>query len=123
MYNIGDLSGKQIDQYRLVRQLGNGGCGIVYLAEHILHKTLVAIKILFTHLNTENIPGFIAEANSALLDHPHIMRVRKFGVDNGSPFFIMNYTPHGNLRQRHPSRTPLSWEIVVLYVRQIADAL
>jgi serine/threonine protein kinase len=119
-----DLSGMQLDQYRLIRPLDQdqGGFAVVYLAEHVMYKTPVAIKVL-NALSTSNIPDFILEAKVVLLEHPNIVRIRDFGVDKGYAYFTMNYLPNGSLRRRHASREPISWETIVIYTKQIAEAL
>src|SRR2546425_73849 len=105
MMNMPNLSGKQINQYRLAHKLGDGGFGVVYFANHVKNGTAVAVKILFTRLSTETIHDFIIEAKFSLLQHPNVVRIRDFGVDNGYPYFTMNYVQQGNLRRRHPRGT------------------
>ncbi len=123
MGQMPDLSGRQISQYRLMHKLGGGGYGVVYFARHIQYGTPVTIKILFTNLSTENISDFVMEAKLSVLDHPNVVRVRDFGIDNGYPYFVMNYLQHGDLRKRHARGTRLPWETIFSYVRQVADAL
>ncbi len=57
------------------------------------------------------------------MTHPHIVRVLDFGVENMTPFLVMEYAPHGTLRQRHPRATKLPLPLIVSYVNQIAGAL
>ncbi len=121
--HIPDFTGQQIDQYRLLRYLGKGGSGVVYLAESNLNKAQVALKILYMPLDTRNIPAFITEAQAILLEHPHIVRVKKFGQYQQFPFFVMTYLPRGNLRQLHPFGSKLSWKMILPYLREITDAL
>jgi eukaryotic-like serine/threonine-protein kinase len=118
-----NLIGRQINQYILVRRLGAGTYGAVYLGEHIINKSQVAIKILFDRLSTETIPEFVDEAKFSLFQHPHVVRIRDFGIENSYPYFVMNYLPQGNLRMRHPWGSILPWETVVSYAQQIAQAL
>ncbi len=118
-----DLSGQKIDQYHLIRLLGIGSFAAVYLAEHSVHKTPVALKILFDPLDPSNVPSFINEARVALLDHPHIVRLRDFGMYGNYPYFVMNYLANGTLRQRHGKGKRLSWGLVASYAHQIAEAL
>jgi serine/threonine protein kinase len=119
-----DFQGKQIKQYRLQRSLGVGGFAAVYLAEDTLQHTLVAIKILFTRLDTANIATFISESKVVFLDHPHIVRIRDFDVSpDGYPYFVMEYLERGNLRQRHAAGMSLPWQTVAAYARQVAQAL
>src|SRR5947209_11417648 len=121
---MNDRTGQQLGNYRLVRLLGQGGFADVYLGEHVYLKMPAAIKVLRTQITGDDMSGFVNEAQTiARLRHPHIIRVLDFGVHENTPFLVMDYAPKGTLRQRHPkgSRLPLSF--IVLYFRQIAEAL
>src|SRR5215470_12646857 len=102
-----DLTGTRIDNYQFLNLIGKGAFGEVYLAEHALHKTRVAIKVLYAHLNTKTMGDFINEVRVFRFEHPNIARVRDCLVEDGCLFLVMNYMPHGNLRQRHPRGTQL----------------
>ncbi|MGI9058066.1 MAG: protein kinase domain-containing protein [Ktedonobacteraceae bacterium] len=121
---MADLVGQQLGNYHLVRLLGRGGFAEVYLGEHIHLNTQAAVKVLYTHLDSDDLEKFRNEARTiARLEHPHIVRVLDFGVEDGVPFLIMQYAPHGTLRQRHPRGTNVPLITIVSYVQQIADAL
>ena len=116
--------GEQLGNYRLTRLLGQGGFAEVYLGEHVYLKTPAALKILDTELSEQDATSFVQEAQTlARLSHPHIVRVLDFAVEDGTPFLVIEYAPHGTLRQLHPKGTRLQWETIVLYVQQIAAAL
>jgi len=59
----------------------------------------------------------------AHLEHPHVVQVLDFGVEENTPFLVMAYAPNGTLRHHHPRGIPLPLEQVVLYVKQMAEAL
>ena len=59
----------------------------------------------------------------AHLEHPHIVRLLDFGVEGTTPYLIMSYAPNGTMRERYPKGTRLPLEQVVVYVKQIAQAL
>src|SRR5579859_4271051 len=121
---MADRSGKQLGNYRLLRLLGTGGFAEVYLAEHIFLKAPVAIKLLHAQLGTNDMTGFLTEAQTiARLRHSHIVRVTDFGTDGDLPYLVMEYAPNGTLRQRHPRGTTLSLTAISAYVKQVADAL
>jgi len=120
-----DRSGQQLGNYRVIRPIGRGGFADVYLGEHVYLRTQVAIKVLQTKVAGEDdLESFLKEARTiAHLVHPHIIRVMDFGVDDQTPFLVMDYAPNGTLRQRHPKGSRIPLPTIVPYVRQIAAAL
>lgn len=121
---MGDRTGQQFGNYRLLRSLGRGGFAEVYLGEHIHLQTQVAIKILSTQLVAKDLERFLREARTiASLKHNHIVHVFDFGIQEDIPFLVMDYAPNGTLRQRHPKESRVSLSDVLLYVQQIAPAL
>ncbi|MES2474393.1 MAG: serine/threonine-protein kinase [Verrucomicrobiota bacterium] len=87
------ISGTNIGRYRLIERMGEGGCGVVYLAEqqHPVRRK-VALKIVRLGMDTENvIARFEMERQSlALMDHPNIARVLDAGATaTGRPYFVM----------------------------------
>ncbi len=87
---------QKLGNYTLQRPLGKGAFAEVYLAEHDLLKTQAAIKLLLT----AHLQEFLSEARLlANLVHPHIVRVLEFGLEGNTPFLVMDYAPHGTLRQ------------------------
>src|ERR1700724_2362952 len=95
--------GQQLGNYRLIRLLGQGGFAEVYLGEHIHLSSQAAIKVLYTQLLGNEVELFCLEARTiARLEHPHIVRVLEFGMENTTPFLVMSYAPNGTLRDRHP---------------------
>jgi eukaryotic-like serine/threonine-protein kinase len=81
-------------KYALQRRLGEGGMGAVYVAEHVALRHLVAIKVMHGPATNDEIAvrRFLREARAmAALDHPNIVRVLDFGVDQGAPYIAMDY--------------------------------
>src|SRR5579863_4968810 len=121
---MGNRIGQQFGNYRLFRLLGYGGFAEVYLGEHIHIQTQAAIKVLSTHLVAKDLERFIQEARIiAHLEHPHIVRVFDFGIEDEIPFLVMNYASNGTLRQRHPQESRVPLNDALSYVKQIASAL
>ncbi len=121
---MADRVGQQLGNYRLIRLLGRGGFAEVYLGEHLRLKTQVAVKILHTSLEDNDIEGFLREAQTvARLKHPHIVRVFDFDVENHTPYLVMDYLPNGNVRRSYPKGTSLPLETIVFYAKQVASAL
>lgn len=121
---MADRVGQQLGAYRLLRLLGKGGFAAVYLGEHDYLLTQAAIKVLDTRLGKDELEHFRSEARMiASLAHPHILRVLEYGVEDKTPFLVMEYAPNGTLRQRHARGIPLAPMTILPYVLQVADAL
>src|SRR6266487_1298842 len=124
MSDNGERDGQQFGNYRLTRLLGRGNFADVYRGQHVHLNTQAAIKVLHGQLTDNDLANFINEARViAHLRHPHIVQILDFGVEDSTPFLVMEYAPNGNLRQRHQQGTRLALETILPYVRQIADAL
>jgi predicted ATPase/class 3 adenylate cyclase len=119
-----DYLGQQLGPYQLIQMLGQGHWGSVYLGEHEYLHTKAAIKLLHGPWEEQEVEGFLDEARTlAHLRHPHIVRVLDFGVQQGTPFLVMEYAPGGTLRQLYPKGMQLPLQTVVAYLKQVASAL
>jgi serine/threonine protein kinase/Tfp pilus assembly protein PilF len=91
---IAEGPGARIGPYKLLQAIGEGGMGIVYLAEQDQPvRRRVALKIIKPGLDTRQvIARFAAERQAlALMDHPHIAKVLDAGAtDSGRPYFVMD---------------------------------
>ena len=91
---VSDL-GLRIDHYRLLRRLGEGGCGVVYVAEQLEPvRRQVALKIIRPGMDTPaGLACFEMERRAlALMDHPNIARVLEAGsTPSGLPYFVMEW--------------------------------
>jgi len=84
----------QFGPYRLVRLLGEGGMGVVYLGERVDVRRTVAVKLLRdAWLSPARRARFTTEQRAlAQLDHPNIARLHDAGtLANGTPWFVMEY--------------------------------
>src|SRR6266849_6220910 len=119
-----DRVGQQLGNYRLLRLLGRGGFADVYLGEHAYLNKPAALKVLHLRLDEQDAVQFLREAQTlAGLDHPHIVRVLDFAVQDGMPFLVMDYAVGGTLRTRHPAGTRIPLDQVIAYISQVASAL
>ena len=115
---------QRLGNYRLLRLLGRGGFSQVYLGEHVYLKSQVAIKLLKAQSDNSNFEVFLKEARMiASLEHPHIIRVLDFGIEESTPFLVMDYAPHGTLRHFYRPGTQISPQNILPYVKQAATAL
>jgi tetratricopeptide (TPR) repeat protein len=85
--------GDRIGRYKLLEQIGEGGCGVVYVAEQGEPvRRRVALKIIKLGMDTKQVIGrFEAERQAlALMDHPNIAKVLDAGAtETGRPYFVM----------------------------------
>ena len=90
---VAERPGDRIGPYKLVQRIGEGGCGVVYMAEQEKPmRRLVALKVIKLGMDTRQVVArFDAERQAlALMDHPHIAKVLDAGAtEAGRPFFVM----------------------------------
>jgi serine/threonine protein kinase len=121
---MSDRTGQKLGNYYIQRSIGHGGFGDVYLGQHVYLNTYAAIKVLQAQLGQTEMQPFLAEARTiAGLSHPNIVRVLEFGVESQTPFLVMDYSPNGTLRQRHPKGSRITLHESVRYLTQVAGAL
>ncbi len=88
-----EKAGDRIGHYKLLQQIGEGGCGVVYMAEQEEPvRRRVALKVIKLGMDTKSvIARFEAERQAlALMDHPNIAKVLEAGAtDTGRPYFVM----------------------------------
>jgi hypothetical protein len=110
--------GQTLGRYKLLERVGEGGCGVVYVAEQTEPvRRRVALKVIKLGMDTKQVVArFEAERQAlAMMDHPNIAKVLDAGTtDVGRPFFVMELvrgiriTCHRPGRQRvagHPPHT------------------
>jgi serine/threonine protein kinase/tetratricopeptide (TPR) repeat protein len=88
-----EKTGDRIGRYKLLQQIGEGGCGVVYMAEQEEPvRRQVALKVIKLGMDTKSvIARFEAERQAlALMDHPNIAKVLEAGAtETGRPYFVM----------------------------------
>jgi len=91
--DVSSRIGAQIGPYKLLEQIGEGGMGLVYMAEQQRPlKRLVALKIIKPGMDSRQIIArFEAERQAlAMMDHPNIAKVYDAGTtESGRPYFVM----------------------------------
>jgi serine/threonine protein kinase len=115
------------DRYLILDQLGQGGMGQVFLAEHAQMRRLVALKVLNPQVfETDPIARerFLREARAAgTLDHPNIVRVYDLCQDGKILFLVMEYVEGLSLQTLVAQRGPLDVTAACHYARQVAFGL
>jgi serine/threonine-protein kinase len=115
------------DRYLILDQLGQGGMGQVFLAEHAQMRRLVALKVLNPHAfehDTVARERFLREARAAgVLDHPNIVRIYDLCQDGKILFLVMEYVEGLSLQALVARRGPLEVATACHYARQVAFGL
>jgi eukaryotic-like serine/threonine-protein kinase len=111
-----------IEGYELLRELGRGGMGLVYLGRHLKLNRLVALKTI-SAANRELEEALVAEARIvATLEHPAIVPVYEVQTSGDPWFFSMGYVDGEDLSRRI-SRQVLSLDEVVAMAQVLCDGL
>jgi tetratricopeptide (TPR) repeat protein len=93
----------RVTGYRILGVLGRGGMGVVYRAEQVGLKRLVALKMILGggHAGPEQLARFRAEAEAvARLQHPNIVQIYEVGEQDGLPFFSLELVDGGSLEKQ-----------------------
>ena len=115
------------DTYRVLRKLGEGGMGSVYLAEHCSIGKKVAIKVLgdaYLH-RPELSERFLREARAAaMIESEHVIEIHDFGTTpDGAAFFVMEYLQGEDLAHLIAREGALPWARVRPILLQLCAAL
>ncbi|MGZ5472687.1 MAG: protein kinase domain-containing protein [Thermoanaerobaculia bacterium] len=122
----------KLGRYEVVRELGKGAMGVVYLAKDPLIGRLVALKTIRAAVHADDDETkefqqrFIREAQAAgILNHPSIVTVHDIGQDDpsGVSFIAMEYVEGHNLKEVLNQGRTLSFEQIADIVAQVAEAL
>src|SRR5256884_5044201 len=121
------MIGRTVSHYRILEKLGEGGMGVVYLAEDTLLGRRVAIKTIHSRAGTEDRQfraRLLREARAvSALSHPHIATIHDYGeTEDGEPYIVMELVKGetlGDLMQKDALTIPRAIEII----SQVAEAL
>ncbi len=121
------MIGETVGSYRVVRVLGSGGMGVVYLAQHTAIGRMAAIKMLLPDLsgNEEMVNRMFNEARMcALIKHPGMVDIYDFGRHtNGSAYLVMELLEGESLRALLLRQGVLQPDVAAALVRQMASAV
>ncbi|MBK5219585.1 MAG: serine/threonine protein kinase [Thermoleophilia bacterium] len=119
---IGDVLG----DFRVIKKLGEGGMGVVYLAEDERLERRVALKVIAPHLARDDDfrKRFTTEAKSAAaIDHPNAVTVYSSGTIDGNLYIAMRYVNGTNLRSALRQSGPLDARAAAAIVTEVGSAL
>jgi WD40 repeat protein len=118
-------AGTLIDHFRVMRLIGRGGMGEVYLVRDTKLGRRAALKVISTeHLGSpEAVESFLAEARTtARFSHPNIVTIHAVGEYQGRPYVALEYLEGQNLRERVLERRPSLQEALRISLA-VAEAL
>src|SRR5438552_3069646 len=116
---------KSFGDYEIQGELGRGGMGVVYKAEHTKFRRLVALKMVLAgeHAGAEQEARFLAEAQAvAHLQHPHIVQIYEIGDHEGRHYFSLEYVDGGSLAARlkiHPPSDKEAAQLLQILARAV----
>lgn len=113
-------------RYRLLHQLGKGGMGSVWSAEHLALHSLVAVKLLDDQIarNPDAVERFRREAQAAAaLRSAHVVQVLDYGVDGTTPFLVMELLKGEDLAARLQKSGRLAPPALLEIMQQVARAV
>ncbi len=116
----------RLSNYRILKLLGRGGMGLVFLAEDSMLKRSVALKVMLPTVAKleHNRQRFFREAQAvAAIDHQHIIAIHQVGEDNGVPFLAMPFLKGEPLDARLRKTTKLALSEALRIGREIAEGL
>ena len=121
-----EKAGDRIGRYKLLQEIGEGGCGTVYMAEQEEPvRRRVALKIIKLGMDTKSVVArFEAERQAlALMDHPNIAKVHDGGAtETGRPYFVMELV-RGLRITEYCDQNKLSTEERLLLFIQVCQAV
>ena len=121
--------GQIVGKYEIIRKIGKGGMGVIYLARHTQLDTLRALKVLPAESAEENpvfAERFIREARIASqIRHPNVIEVMDVETDPllNVSYIVMEYVDGGSLRQILKGQSKLSIEQAIVTIQSVASAL
>lgn len=121
-----DLTGRTLGDFHILRRIGSGGMGQVYLARQTSLKREVALKLLRGELNANltALARFQAEAQAvAKLNHPNIVHIHFIGEADGLRYMVLEFVDGRNLRDYLARKGPPDLPVTFSVMRQVALAL
>ncbi len=112
---IDEPAPERIGPYRIERRIGCGGMSVVYRSVHPKLGIPVAVKLMKPEFlrDKDSLDRFERTARiCAKLNHPNVVRVYDFGMENGLPFLVMEILPGGSMHDMLQREGPLPYALV-----------
>ncbi|MCH8828788.1 MAG: serine/threonine protein kinase, partial [Planctomycetes bacterium] len=119
-------SGSVIGGCKVIRLIGQGGMGEVYLAEHLNLQRQVALKVLPQfRIDAEHVARFLREARaSSKIEHVNVVTIHDVGEEDGNHFIVMQYVNGKNLAEIIRAQGgPLPWRSALKIMRHVANGV
>src|ERR1700676_5061816 len=94
---------QQLGNYQIIKEIASGSFGSVYTARHavFIDEPMVAVKVLHTHLGSQEVVHFFQEARILRkFHHIHILPLIDAGMYENLPYLVIQYAPNGTLYDR-----------------------
>ena len=111
--------------YQLLREIGRGGMAVVFLAQHLSLKRLVALKMILGGASAghDRLGRLRIEAEAiAKLRHPHLVQIYEVGEWQGQPYLVLEYAAQGSLDKKLAG-TPIPGQEAARLAAALADAM
>ncbi len=120
------MANRRLRHYEVFERIGAGGMATVYRGRDTRTGTIVAIKVMHTHLaeNQQYIERFQREARTTMsVDSPHVVRILDLGQENSTYFLVMEYVSGITVQQLIQERGALPLSQALDIAAQVADGL
>jgi len=116
-----------VGQVKIVKKIGEGGMGSVYLGKHQTLDIPLAVKLLPKHIDLkdpEYSQRFFREARiAARMRHPNLVQVHDSGVEDGYYYLVMDYVDGPTCREEVEQQGRLDWQRAIEITMQVAEGL
>jgi len=116
-----------LDRFEILRPIGAGAVGIVFLARDPNTANQVAIKLLRPEFAVHDLAvrRFLAEAEwtRRLSEHPHVLSVLEISSRPQGPYFVLPFIEHGSLAKQLRPGEPMATKAILPIARQVAEAV
>ena len=121
-----ELVGRELGGYKILKKIGQGGMGAVYIAQQVSLHRQVALKVLSEKFVKDStfVDQFLNEARAAgQLNHPNVVQVYDVGEASGHYYFSMEFVNGGSLEEKLKAGDEYSWQDALNWFLDATNAL